>query len=405
MALAEPENTLRAETLQALQVQKPRTRALWAWFEARGLFCATLVLDEDGPLGFLTLPRAERSQTLTLEEARAARRLTDRLSALVALTSTLSRARRRETELVVRAEQAESRFQEARRVIDGQTSRERELARTLAKPLLSAAYSPAARLALAAVEQQARQGGPILLLAAVGVDATAWAAAAHTTGNGRPGAFLAVDAALEARGPERRFADPENSPWQLCRGGTLFIKDVHLLPESAQQDLLSALSSADPNGAWPSALLIASLATSASESPPLALPKLLMPLFKLPALELPTLKNRPEDLRALILDAIARQPGGEQARGVERRAMQALMDHGWPGNERELNDVVERATLHARGPLVTLEDLRAVGFAVDTTDSQFALAPLARPESPISPRPSSPPPRRRSRAPRPRARG
>jgi DNA-binding NtrC family response regulator len=292
-------------------------------------------------------------------------------------------------------------------VIDGQTSRERELAKTLAKPLLSAAYSPAARLALTTIEQQARQGGPILLLAAVGVDATAWAAAAHTAGGGRPGAFLAIDAALEARGTERRFADPENSPWQLCRGGTLFIKDVHLLPEAAQQDLLSALSAADPNGAWPSALLVASLMTCATQSPPLALPKLLMPLFKLPALELPTLKDRPEDLRALILDAIARQPGGEQARGVERRALQALMDHGWPGNERELCDVVERATLHARGPLVTLEDLRAVGFCPDTVDSSFELGPLPPPETPlasISPRPSSPPPRRRSRAPRPRAR-
>jgi transcriptional activator for dhaKLM operon len=290
-------------------------------------------------------------------------------------------------------------------MIDGQASRERELAKTLAKPLLSAAYSPAARLALSTIEQQARQGGPILLLAAVGVDATAWAAAAHTTGDGRSGAFLAVDAALEARGPERRFADPETSPWQLCRGGTLFIKDVHLLPESTQQDLLAALNATDPNGAWPSALLIASLATGASESPPLAIPKLLMPLFKLPALELPTLKDRPEDLRALILDAIARQPGGEQARGVERRAMQALMDHSWLGNERELNDVVERATLKARGPLVTLEDLRAVGFPIDPADSDFTSGPLARPEAPVAPRPSSPPPRRRSRAPRPRARG
>ena len=48
LALAEPERTLRAEALQAVQVRRAEVRPLLEWFDSRKAFSATLILDEDG---------------------------------------------------------------------------------------------------------------------------------------------------------------------------------------------------------------------------------------------------------------------------------------------------------------------------------------------------------------------
>src|SRR5690606_5737562 len=42
-------------------------------------------------------------------------------------------------------------------------------------------------------------------------------------------------------------------------------------------------------------------------------------------------------------------------------AMQVLMDYDWPGNVRELRNVIERATILARGEFVEPEHLPALG--------------------------------------------
>lgn len=45
--------------------------------------------------------------------------------------------------------------------------------------------------------------------------------------------------------------------------------------------------------------------------------------------------------------------------GFEARAAEMLASHTWPGNLRELNNVVKRAVLVARGPYITQEELSA----------------------------------------------
>ena len=114
LALAEPERTLRAETLRALEVRRPDVRPLLAWFDSRRAFSATLVLDEDGPLGFILMPRGNRHAPMTLEEARAVRLLADRISALLAVSSALARSRERELGAIARADQIGRRTPAAR---------------------------------------------------------------------------------------------------------------------------------------------------------------------------------------------------------------------------------------------------------------------------------------------------
>ncbi|MFO0265092.1 MAG: helix-turn-helix domain-containing protein, partial [Planctomycetota bacterium] len=48
---------------------------------------------------------------------------------------------------------------------------------------------------------------------------------------------------------------------------------------------------------------------------------------------------------------------GRKLEGIEPAALDVLQQYSWPGNIRELQNVIERAVLLGRGPRVTLEDL------------------------------------------------
>jgi transcriptional regulator of acetoin/glycerol metabolism len=109
-------------------------------------------------------------------------------------------------------------------------------------------------------------------------------------------------------------------------------------------------------------------------------------------------------LRALVLDLASRHlRGAERAPlGVERGALQALLDYSWPGNDAELRDVLVRAATVTTGPLITLPDLRAIGFAGLVAAPPMATTPPERAEHAaldVRPdyRPRSRPPRSRRR--------
>jgi DNA-binding NtrC family response regulator len=84
-------------------------------------------------------------------------------------------------------------------------------------------------------------------------------------------------------------------------------------------------------------------------------------LFRLNTIEihLPPLRDRREDiplLAAHFLRAHARRYGKDLA-DFESPAMQAMLDHPWPGNIRELDHVIERAVLMTPGPAIRASDL------------------------------------------------
>ena len=76
-------------------------------------------------------------------------------------------------------------------------------------------------------------------------------------------------------------------------------------------------------------------------------------------LNVPPLRERPEDIRALI-ELYSRQFAEQLGRPVPRfspRALSALISYGWPGNIRELINVIERAVLLGGDHTLVLEDL------------------------------------------------
>lgn len=76
-------------------------------------------------------------------------------------------------------------------------------------------------------------------------------------------------------------------------------------------------------------------------------------------LELPPLRDHPEDITDLARRFLFRfaQAYRRQAREFSPEAMDFLVRYGWPGNIRELQNVVERAAILAKGETVRLEDL------------------------------------------------
>jgi DNA-binding NtrC family response regulator len=77
------------------------------------------------------------------------------------------------------------------------------------------------------------------------------------------------------------------------------------------------------------------------------------------AIELPPLRDRREDVPLLIQSFIAEfnQRNGKSVKGVDQEAMRLLEQYQWPGNIRELRNVIERATILASGDLIDPQHL------------------------------------------------
>ncbi len=73
-------------------------------------------------------------------------------------------------------------------------------------------------------------------------------------------------------------------------------------------------------------------------------------------LELPPLAER-RDKESLIRNCIARESGGSGAAAIERAALQRLLNHGWPGNIRELRNVIRTALALGENEVIRVGDL------------------------------------------------
>jgi transcriptional regulator with PAS, ATPase and Fis domain len=76
-------------------------------------------------------------------------------------------------------------------------------------------------------------------------------------------------------------------------------------------------------------------------------------------LEVPSLNKRPEDILPIAKYFLMEfsKKFGKPFNGITPRAERALQNLQWRGNVRELKNIIERATLIAKGSELTLEDL------------------------------------------------
>ncbi|MFN2349018.1 MAG: sigma-54-dependent transcriptional regulator [Thioalkalivibrio sp.] len=76
-------------------------------------------------------------------------------------------------------------------------------------------------------------------------------------------------------------------------------------------------------------------------------------------LELPPLRQRREDIPLLAQHLLHRhrESTGREVQGFSGEALELLMAYDFPGNVRELSNLIERAVLLARGPIIEVSDL------------------------------------------------
>jgi DNA-binding NtrC family response regulator len=241
--------------------------------------------------------------------------------------------------------------------------------------------------AITAVLEQARDvaasEAAVLLLGESGTGKELVARAVHWNGPRRAGPFVAVNCAAlpegllesELFGHERgAFTGATQKRTGLfvdAHGGTLFLDEVADMALPLQAKLLRVLQDKTVRavGGREEIRVDFRLISATNRDLPTRLREgrfredLYYRLAVIP-IRLPALRERPDDIPVLAAHFLARAAGalGKRLDGFDPEAAAWLTTHRWPGNVRELENVVERAATLARGPLVTVQDLR-VEFA------------------------------------------
>ncbi len=158
--------------------------------------------------------------------------------------------------------------------------------------------------------------------------------------------------------------------FELADGGTLFLDEVGELPLDLQVKLLRVLQ----DGSFERVGGVRSLRTdvrvvAATNRDLLAEVRkgsfredLFYRLNVIP-IHLPPLRDRTEDIPLLVDHFLAKFNDrlDKSVRGVTTEAMAALMSHRWPGNIRELENLMERSVLLADDDMLGAQDLPGLG--------------------------------------------
>ena len=77
------------------------------------------------------------------------------------------------------------------------------------------------------------------------------------------------------------------------------------------------------------------------------------------AVVLPGLRDRPEDLRSIVADRLAREGLRVRGRpmGIENSAFAELIEHPWEGEDSELGSLVTKLVTRTPGDVVTRRDV------------------------------------------------
>ena len=154
--------------------------------------------------------------------------------------------------------------------------------------------------------------------------------------------------------------------FELASGGTLFLDEIGEIPNEMQVKLLRVLQESEFErvGGIKTIRVDVRLvaATNRDLKREIASGSFREDLFyrlNVVSIALPALRERRSDIPPLVSYFIAKFNARlrKNVEGVEPDAIERLASYGWPGNIRELENVIERAVLFADGARIRLEDL------------------------------------------------
>ena len=229
------------------------------------------------------------------------------------------------------------------------------------------------------VEKVARSMAPVLVSGESGTGKELVARAIHEVSvrGGLP--FIAVNCSaipeqlLEAeffgyrKGAFTGAMEDREGFFQAANGGTLFLDEIGDLPFSMQSKLLRAIQerSVRPVGAMSELpvnvrLLSATHKDLAAEVHAGHFRQDLFYRLNVIQIRVPPLRERLEDLVAIsdrVLERIAREAGSSSPARLTREALVHLARHPFPGNVRELENLLHRAVALSGGEVIDVYDL------------------------------------------------
>jgi two-component system NtrC family response regulator len=237
--------------------------------------------------------------------------------------------------------------------------------------------NPRMQEALSIAARAAQRDVTLLIRGESGTGKELLARAVHYASPRARGPFVAVNVAAlpetllesELFGHERGAftgADRERrGRFELASGGTLLLDEVGDLPKSTQVKLLRVLQERSFDRLGGTRPIEADVRIVAATNRDLeALVRSgdfredLFYRLNVVCVEIPPLRDRREDLPALISQLLARHaPDDARRPAISREAMDLLLKYSYPGNVRELENIVQRALALVRGTLIGSGDL------------------------------------------------
>ncbi|HSL20373.1 MAG TPA: sigma-54 dependent transcriptional regulator [Vicinamibacterales bacterium] len=245
------------------------------------------------------------------------------------------------------------------------------------------------REALSVAARAAQRDVTVLVQGESGTGKELLARAIHYASPRARGPFVAVNVAAlpetllesELFGHERGAftgADRERrGRFELASGGTLLLDEVGDLPKSTQVKLLRVIQERTIERLGSSRGIEVDVRLLAATNRDLAamarageFREDLFYRLNVVSIELPPLRVRREDIPALVEQFLGRYaPKGIERPQVSREAMDALLKYSYPGNIRELENIIQRAVALARSSLIGTSDLPAYILGLPAEDA------------------------------------
>jgi PAS domain S-box-containing protein len=153
--------------------------------------------------------------------------------------------------------------------------------------------------------------------------------------------------------------------FELANGGTLFLDEIGELPPELQVKLLRVIQENEFERLGGSKTIKVDVRIIAATNRNLKLEveqgtfrEDLWYRLNVYPITMPPLRQRKEDIPPLVehfVNTYARK-FGKTISSVSPRTMQSLQDHSWPGNIRELANVIERGVIHSQGSVLQVID-------------------------------------------------
>ena len=272
-----------------------------------------------------------------------------------------------------------------RSLVEAETRRlaERNALRERALESASARYgivgtSPALLRALGELERVSRAEAAVLLLGDSGTGKELFARAVHLGSPRRDAPFIKVNCAAipetlfesELFGHERGAftgASAARTGWfEQAAGGTIFLDEIGELPLALQAKLLRTLQEGTlvrlggrREIAVDARVVAATHRDLAADMARGSFRRDLFYRLNVVPIRLPSLAERREDIRPLALHALNRVNQANQRNvHLSPGALEAFERHPWPGNIRELGNVIERLVLLTDDAVVSAAEAR-----------------------------------------------